>query len=64
MYWNIIYFTKNFFLVDMIGCPEISSMSLRTIKEFCLNIKDILITKSIIIAKESLKIIEETYNNA
>ena len=29
----------------------------------CLNIKDILLTKSIIITKESLKIIEETYKN-
>lgn len=30
----------------------------------CLNIKELLIPKSIIIPKESLKIIEETYNNA
>ena len=29
----------------------------------CLNIKGLLITKSIVISKESLKIIEETYNN-
>ena len=43
-----------------------SSKNLKTIQVLqanCLNIKDILLTKSIIITKESLKIIEETYKN-
>jgi len=42
------------------------SKNLKTIQFLqanCLNIKDILLTKSIIITKESLKIIEETYKN-
>lgn len=38
--------------------------NIRVLQANCLNIKDLLLTKSIIIAKESLKIIEETYNNA
>ena len=38
--------------------------NVRVLQANCLNIKDLLLTKSIIIAKESLKIIEETYNNA
>ena len=38
--------------------------NIRILQANCLNIKDLLLTKSIIIAKESLKIIEETYNNA
>lgn len=37
--------------------------NIRVLQANCLNIKDLLLTKSIIIAKESLKIIEETYNN-
>ena len=38
--------------------------NIRILQANCLNIKDLLLTKSIIIARESLKIIEETYNNA
>jgi len=38
--------------------------NIRVLQANCLNIKEILLTKSIIIATESLKIIEETYNNA
>lgn len=38
--------------------------NIRILQANCLNIKDLLLTKSIILAKESLKIIEETYNNA
>ena len=38
--------------------------TVRVLQANCLNIKDILLTKSIIITQESLKIIEETYNNA
>lgn len=38
--------------------------NIRVLEAKCLNIKDLLLTKSIIVAKESLKIIEETYNNA
>lgn len=38
--------------------------NIRILQANCLNIKDLLLTKSIIIAQESLKIIEETYNNA
>lgn len=38
--------------------------NIRVLEARCLNIKDLLLTKSIIVAKESLKIIEETYNNA
>ena len=38
--------------------------NIRILQANCLNIKDLLLTKSIIFAKESLKIIEETYNNA
>lgn len=44
-----------------------SSKNLKNIKVLqanCLNIKDILLTKSIIMDKKSLKIIEEIYNNA
>jgi large subunit ribosomal protein L4 len=37
---------------------------IRILQANCLNIKDLLLTKSIIITSESLKIIEETYNNA
>ena len=43
-----------------------ASRNLKTIcvlQANCLNIKDILLSKSIIITRESLKIIEETYNN-
>lgn len=38
--------------------------NIKVLQANCLNIKDILITKHILIYKESLKIIEETYNNA
>ena len=38
--------------------------NIRVLQANCLNIKELLLTKSIIIAKDSLKIIEETYNNA
>jgi large subunit ribosomal protein L4 len=38
--------------------------TIRVLQANCLNIKDLLLTKSIIITQESLKIIEETYNNA
>lgn len=38
--------------------------NIRVLQANCLNIKELLLTKSIIIVKESLKIIEETYNNA
>jgi len=38
--------------------------TIRVLQANCLNIKDLLLTKSIIITRESLKIIEETYNNA
>ncbi len=38
--------------------------NIQVLQANCLNIKDILLTKSIIITKESLKIIEETYKNA
>jgi large subunit ribosomal protein L4 len=38
--------------------------NIRILQANCLNIKDLILTKSIIIARESLKIIEETYNNA
>lgn len=44
-----------------------ASKNLKNIKVLqanCLNMKELLLAKSIIIAKESLKIIEETYNNA
>jgi large subunit ribosomal protein L4 len=44
-----------------------ASKNLKTIMVLqanCLNIKDLLLTKSILITQESLKIIEETYNNA
>lgn len=37
--------------------------NIKLLQANCLNIKDILITKHIFIDKESLKIIEETYNN-
>jgi large subunit ribosomal protein L4 len=37
---------------------------IRVLQANCLNIKDLLLTKSLIITRESLKIIEETYNNA
>lgn len=37
--------------------------NIKLLQANCLNIKDILITKHILIYKESLKIIEETYNN-
>lgn len=43
-----------------------SAKNLKTIQVLqanCLNIKDILLTKSLIITKDSLKIIEETYKN-
>jgi large subunit ribosomal protein L4 len=38
--------------------------NIRVLQANCLNIKDLLVTKSIVIPKESLKIIEEIYNNA
>lgn len=37
--------------------------NIKLLQANCLNIKDILIAKHILIYKESLKIIEETYNN-
>jgi large subunit ribosomal protein L4 len=37
--------------------------NIKVLEANCLNIKDILITEHIFIYKESLKIIEETYNN-
>lgn len=37
--------------------------NIKLLQANCLNIKDILITKHLLIDKESLKIIEETYNN-
>lgn len=37
--------------------------NIKLLQANCLNIKDIVITKHILIYKESLKIIEETYNN-
>lgn len=38
--------------------------NLRVLQANCLNIKELLLTKSILIARESLKIMEDTYNNA
>jgi large subunit ribosomal protein L4 len=38
--------------------------NIRILQANCLNIKDLLLTKSIFIDRKSLKIIEETYNNA
>lgn len=38
--------------------------NIKVLKANCLNIKDLLLTKSILITQESLKIIEETYKNA
>lgn len=38
--------------------------NIQVLQANCLNIKDLLLSKSIIIERESLKIIEETYNNA
>jgi len=38
--------------------------SIRVLQANCLNIKDLLLTKSIIVTRESLEIIEETYKNA
>jgi large subunit ribosomal protein L4 len=38
--------------------------NIRILQANCLNIKELILTKSIIITQESLKIIEETYNNA
>jgi large subunit ribosomal protein L4 len=38
--------------------------NIRILQANCLNIKDLLLTKSILIDRKSLKIIEETYNNA
>lgn len=44
--------------------PSKNLKNIKLLQANCLNIKELLITKSIILTKESLKIIEETYNNA
>jgi large subunit ribosomal protein L4 len=43
--------------------PSKNLKNVKLLQANCLNIKELLTTKSIILTKESLKIIEETYNN-
>jgi large subunit ribosomal protein L4 len=60
-------FTKTVIVVPKIEenlrRPSKNLKNIKLLQANCLNIKELLITKSIILTKESLKIIEETYNN-
>jgi large subunit ribosomal protein L4 len=60
-------FTKTVIVVPKIDenlrRPSKNLKNIKLLQANCLNIKELLITKSIILTKESLKIIEETYKN-
>lgn len=60
-------FTKTVIIVpkieESLRRPSKNLKNIKLLQANCLNIKELLITKSIILTKESLKIIEETYNN-
>lgn len=50
-------------LDENLRCASKNLKNICILQANCLNIKSLIMTKSIIIAKESLKIIEETYTN-
>ena len=60
-------FTKTVIVVPKIEenlrRPSKNLKNIKLLQANCLNIKELLVTKSIILTKESLKIIEETYNH-